>query len=299
MTEQSLGRLQLWMKTVVTERGSLSEKLESATHQHGLRIDEVIAEKRGLSPNERLSIYTSGYVARLLDCMRADFPVLRRFAGDAVFEAFAKAYIVTKPPHSPSLFDLGAGFADFLEETKPKNSHAQEEIISLLDLPPEIARLERARTEVMRARGTEGDPPAAMSLSPFEIFSEDLKVQSTPCLRLLELKFSLVDFFEATDQNASTQPQRRPSFVAIGRSDYRVHVKEIDPWQFVFLKACECPVSVYVAGRSAAEQSGKELSFVLAQLVVWLPVAIQFGFLRLLATASDRIVAPNRSVSAK
>ena len=299
MTEQSLGRLQLWMKTVVTERGSLSEKLESATRQHGLHIEEVIAEKRGLSPSERLSIYTSGYVARLLDCMRADFPVLRRFAGDAVFEAFAKAYIVTKPPHSPSLFDLGAGFRDFLEETKPKNSQAQEEIISLLDLPPEIARLERARTEVMRARGTEGDPRAATGFSPFEIFSEDLKVQSTPCLRLLELKFSLVDFFEATDQNASTQPERRRCFVAIGRSDYRVHIREIDLWQFVFLKACECPVSVYVAGRSAAEQSGKELSFVLAQLVVWLPVAIQFGFLRSLATASDRIVPPNRSVSAK
>src|SRR5262245_61847384 len=169
MTEQSLGRLQLWMKAVVTERGSLSEKLQSATHQHGLLIEEVIAEKRGLSASERLSIYTSGYVARLLDCMRADFPVLRRFAGDSVFEAFARAYIITKPPHSPSLFDLGAGFADFLEETKPKNSQAQEEIIALLDLPPEIARLERARTEVMRARGTENDPPAETSLSPFEI----------------------------------------------------------------------------------------------------------------------------------
>src|SRR5215510_5203215 len=149
MTEQSLGLLQLWMKTVVTERGSLREKLESAAEQHGLLIEEVVAEKRGLSAHERISIYTSGYVARLLECMRADFPVLRRFAGDSVFDAFAKAYIVTEPPHSPNLFYLCADFPKFLEETKPA-----QETIPLLDVPPEIARLERARTEVLRARGT-------------------------------------------------------------------------------------------------------------------------------------------------
>src|SRR5689334_14621222 len=236
MTQQSLASLQLWMKTVVTERGSLMEKLESAAQQHGLLVEEVVAEKRGLSAHQRLGIYTSGYVARLLECMRTDFPVLRRFVGDSVFDAFAKAYIVTEPPHSPSLFDLGADFAKFLEETKPKTE------MGLLDLPPEIARLERARTEVMRARGTETDPPATTSLSPLEIFSEDLKLHATPCLRLLELKFSLVDFFQQTDQ---AEPDQRLTFVAVGRSDYCVFVKEIERWQFVFLQACESPVSAH------------------------------------------------------
>jgi hypothetical protein len=280
MTEQSLGLLQLWMKTVVTERGSLTEKLQSAAQRHGLLIGDVVAEKRGLSAHKRLSIYTSGYVARLLECMRADFPVLRRFVGDSVFDAFAKAYIVTEPPHSPSLFDLGADFPRFLEETKPKNIEGQAEMIALLDLPPEIARFEQARSEVMRAHGTENDPPATTSMSPFDIFSQDLKVQATPCLRLLELKFSLVDFFQDTEQNQPPQPERRLSFVAIGRSDYRIHAREIELWQFAFLRACEFPVSAHVAARQAAQQSGKDRSFVLAQLVLWLPVAIQFGFLR-------------------
>jgi len=159
MTQQPLDLLQLWMKTVITERGGLPEKLESAAQQHGLIIEDVVAEKRGLSSRKRLSIYTSGYVARLVDCMRADFPLLRRFVGDSVFDAFAKAYIVTEPPHSPSLFDLGARFPHFLEETKPQNDEA------LLDLPAEIARFERARTEVMRARGTEDDSARPSSLA--------------------------------------------------------------------------------------------------------------------------------------
>jgi len=274
MTQQPLDLLQLWMKTVITERGGLPEKLESAAQQHGLIIEDVVAEKRGLSSRKRLSIYTSGYVARLVDCMRADFPLLRRFVGDSVFDAFAKAYIVTEPPHSPSLFDLGARFPHFLEETKPQNGEA------LLDLPAEIARFERARTEVMRARGTENDLPAT-NLSSFEIFGRDLKVQVTNCLRLLELKFSLVDFFQKTDQDETAQPDARLSLVAIGRADYCVHVKEIEPWQFAFLKACASPVSAHAAGRSAAQQSGNEPSFVLSHLMVWLPIALQFGFLQL------------------
>src|SRR5678816_1207122 len=98
MAEQSLASIQRWMKSVVTERGQFVEKLESAAQQHGLVVEEVVAEKRGLTARERLSIYASGYVARLLECMRADFPVLRGFIGDSVFDAFAKAYIVTEPP---------------------------------------------------------------------------------------------------------------------------------------------------------------------------------------------------------
>ena len=274
MTEQSLALVQHWMKSVLTERGHFVEKLESAAEQHGLLIEDVVAERRDLSARERLNIYASGYVARLLECMHADFPVLRRFMGDAVFDAFAKAYIVTAPPHSPSLYDLGAGFAQFLDETKPT---AGDQMIALLDLPSEIARFERARTEVMRAHGNENDPRSTENFSPLEVLSHELKLQATPCLRLLDLKFALADFFE-TDQ--SGQPDQRRSFIAIGRSDYRVNVREVEPWQFAFLRACESPVSAHVAARQAAEESGTEPSFVLAHLVLWLPNATQSGFLR-------------------
>jgi hypothetical protein len=56
---------------------------------------------------------------------------------------------------------------------------------------------------------------------------------------------------------------------------------EIEPWQFAFLRACERAVSAHIASRRAAEESGTEASSVLANLVLWLPVAIQSGFLRI------------------
>src|SRR5690349_1753062 len=121
MSEQSLNLLEHWMKTVVVERGGLREKLEAAAKLHGLCAEDVVAETRGLSAHERLAVYTGGYVLRLLECMRADFPVLRGFVGDSVFDAFAKAYVITMPPSSHSLYDLGAEFSKFLEETKPNS----------------------------------------------------------------------------------------------------------------------------------------------------------------------------------
>ena len=150
----------------------------------------------------------------------------------------------------------------------------------MIDLPPEVARLERARAEVMRARGTEDDPPAIEPLSPFALLSEELTLQATPCLRLLEMKFPLVEFLRSSDLGERCEPPApRTSLVAVGRSNYRVHVEEISLWQFAFLRACERPTSSYSAVKIAALESGRDPGQALAEVAVWLPVAFELGFL--------------------
>jgi hypothetical protein len=288
MSKQSLNLLEHWMKTVVAERGDLRAKLDAAERRHGLRAEDVVAERRGLSAHDRLAVYTGGYVLRLLECMRADFPVLRGFVGDSVFDAFAKAYVITLPPISHSLYDLGANFPRFLEETKPQNWALDAGMSAMLDLPPELARIERARAEVLRTRGTEDDPPAAEHLSPFAVFVEGPELQVTPCLRLLEMKFPLVDFLKSSDCGERAEPPApRTSFVAMGRSNYRVHMEEISDWQFAFLRACERPTSSYPAVRVAAFESGRDPGQVLADVAVWLPVAFESGFLRRVVDATQ------------
>lgn len=269
------------MKTVITERGGLGEKLDAAAQRHGLRPEDVVAEKRGLSACERLAVYTSGYVLRLIECMRADFPVLRSFVGDSVFDAFAKAYVITMPPVSHSLYDLGADFPRFLEQTKPKNCALDADISAMLDLPPELARIERARAEVLRAHGTEDDPLVAEPISPVDVFGEGLTLQATPCLRLLEMKFALVDFLRSSDMGERPEaPAPHASFVAIGRANYRLHVEEISLWQFAFLRACESPTSSYPAVQVAALESGRDPGQALAEIAMWVPIAFELGFLR-------------------
>lgn len=281
MTPLHLSLIQQWLTTVITERGGLPEKLRAASSRYGVEAEDVVADARGLSARERIGIYAGGYVLRLLECMRADFPALRAFVGEEVFDAFARAYIISEPPGSTNLYDLSAGFPRFLAETKPKGDGLGAGLSAMLDLPPELARLERARAEVMRARGTEDDPPRAETLSPLAVFGAGVRLQTTQCLRLLELKFPLADFLKRSDRGERPEPPRpRPAFVAVGRSNYRARVEEVSPWQFAFLRACERPAFPYTSAQRAAAESGAGPAQVLAELTVWLPVALEFGFLR-------------------
>jgi hypothetical protein len=94
------------------------------------------------------------------------------------------------------------------------------------------------------------------------------------------MKFPLADFLRSWDRGERPGPPApRVSLVAVGRSNYRVHVEEISLWQFAFLRACERPTPSYSAVQVAALESGREPGQTLADAAVWLPVAFELGFL--------------------
>ena len=70
-----LARLQAWFLTAMTAPGGAQRGMELAQQHHGLRQGEVLKNEG------RLHIYADGYVQRLLECLQADFPVLRKTMG--------------------------------------------------------------------------------------------------------------------------------------------------------------------------------------------------------------------------
>jgi hypothetical protein len=110
MSKPGMEQLQLWMKEVVTAQGNMQYKLQRAEHFYHLNEHDVVAETRDVSIYTRINVYTSGYVMRLLECLYADFPVLKKFMGDEVFERFAHAALMWSPSSSYSLYDLGSTF---------------------------------------------------------------------------------------------------------------------------------------------------------------------------------------------
>lgn len=274
MADADLGVLQRWMLSAVTTPG-VREVLRVAREAYALDIGDAVKGSNRLSAPARLEIYARGYVLRLLECLRAEFPIFLALIGDQVFEMFASSYVWSRPSRSPSLYALGAGFADFLQSTRPDSGATPGAIEAI---PANLAALERARADSYRARGLEGDPAHhAADAITLMISGASLRLPETA--RLLSLEFDFTEAIEAVRRgDKPAVPAAKPTCYAVARSRYRVHTHVLEPWQLAFLGACgaqgspaqdACAAAQTVAGCDAAE--------IWAKLLLWMPAALDAG----------------------
>jgi hypothetical protein len=230
---------------------------------------EVVAGDPRLAPDARVGIYAGGYRARLRECLREEYPALRLFAGDTVFDLFAEDYITASPSRDPSLYAFGAGFADHLAARAPASAL---EAGSALAIPAQLARLERARGESIRAGGVER---LALPVTADFALVPGARLAVPDSVRLLRLDFDFGNLIEAAeDGRPGTSPQPGPTCTAVARSAWRVRVHRIEPWRFAFLEALAAgDGNVHAAAAAAARGFGMEVGAALADLAAWLPLA--------------------------
>lgn len=216
---------------------------------------------------------------RLLECLQADYPVLRKVMGDALFAFFARAYIWRHPSASPTLYDLGGGFADFLAASQP----GAGENAAALRFPVELARLERARSEAGRARGLEKRARQAMPDGLAWLLGEGTQVVVAPCLRLLALSFPVAAFWQqaqaAPSEAMPAPPEPAPGYVAITRLRYRITMHDLQPWQYFWLQALAGGAPLPACAQAAAQASGRAQDELLADAMLWLPMAAAAGLI--------------------
>jgi hypothetical protein len=277
----SLSALQDWLRLAVTTPGGLTAGLRRARERYG--ETRTIRVPEGADAGERLSIYARGYLDRLLACLRADYPAVRALVGDALFDGFATGYFGARPPRHHSLFMLGAGFADHLERTRPPDDVLPEEQRSLLRLPIDLARAERARIEALRAPGLPNDEGACVDVTGFEpLLRGELCVVAAPCVRVVALGHDVRGFLSAVDRGeVPAVPEARPSLLAVSRVAYRLVLTDLAPWQQRALASCGSPRAVVALAEEVAAASGEEGSAALADLLLWLPTAEGLGMVSL------------------
>lgn len=274
-----LSELQAWFLTAIMTPGGVQRGLELAHERHGL--DEQDMLRAAPDSGSRLHIYADGYVMRLVECLRADYPVLCRVMGSDLFDFFAKAYVWRHPSRSPTLYDLGAGFADFLVQSQPPG--LSPEAAERLRFPVELARLERAHGEASRAPGLEKMAPA--TIDSFTLLSgQDAQVRLAPCARLLALSFPAHRFWEQAiglpeDEAPPATPALDATFLAVTRLHYRVVTYVLEPWQFHYLTAIAAGLPVQQCHQQAAQACALPAGRVLADALLWLPQAAAAGLL--------------------
>lgn len=283
MADADLGVLQRWMLSAVTTPGGVAEGVRIGRERYDLAVSDAVRGSNRLSAEARLDIYARGYLMRLLECLRAEFPMLLALIGDQVFELFATSYVWGRPPRSYSLYDLGAGFAAFLEDTKPPSGPG-----SLEALPAALAQLERARAEVWRARGLEKEP-AHHAIEAFSLMISGTPMGLPDSVRLLRLEFDFTDAIAAVNRGEWPEaPRAADTCYAIARSRYRVHTHVLQPWQFELLRVCaKQGVPLQTACEHAARAIGGEPSQLWADLLIWLPTALDAGMVTMTGRAGE------------
>jgi hypothetical protein len=224
-----LADVQSWMQAAILAEGDP-------------RTRELVRDGNRLTAEARLGIYASAYRQRLFECLESEYPILAALVGSTAFELFARGYIAATPSHSYTLYDFGAGFADYLEAVRPAGDGTPQTVEAI---PAALARIERARAEVLRARGVEqASAPQAGGLDP--LLAGMLGLTGAHALpdsvRLLALPFDFSATLAAVEQGEEPGfPVPAPSFVAVSRVSYRLEVHRLEPWQYDWLAALPAP----------------------------------------------------------
>ncbi|MCW3082936.1 MAG: hypothetical protein JWP12_302 [Bacteroidetes bacterium] len=265
---------QRWLTSIIIRPGRLHDKISAADKTYQLDTEKMIRTSATLSPENRISVYARGYVLRLMECMRADYPVLLHLLGEELFNSFVQAYLVNVPSHSPSLYDLGENFPAFLKASQPQ----QNEDAEMFDLPVELAQVERTRVEVERSKGLETEQTANSDDSLFHFLGTS-NYNVSPCLRLLQLQYELLDFIKAVERGKEAEtPERKINYLAISRKNYAVNLQQLEAWQFYYLKALAITGDHNAAVKIAATESGIPEESIMADLLLWIPVAMEYGY---------------------
>lgn len=239
-----LASIQRWMQFVITHPDGVVDGVESPSAQAEIpvaagRIEEVVRPSRTQTSVERLHVYANAYYARLLECLREEYPATARAVGEEAFDGLAFGYLQDFPSESYTLSNLGTKFPKYLAESRPPNENddgSPDWAEFLIDL----ARLERTYSEVFDGPGEERQPELDLD----ELLRiptrewENLRFVAAPCLRLESYRFPVQQFASAVRNEQDDLPAVEPArtWLAISRLHYRVRRWSLTEPQFRLLK---------------------------------------------------------------
>lgn len=281
MSETSISNVQNWLKTVLVSPGHVPEKISRAEANWKLNAHELVKGDEHVSHETRIGIYAAGYMLRLLECMQADLPSLYAFWGPSLFDLFGRSYILQYPSQSYSLYELTAGYADFLDRTRPPEEVIDRENSIQYAIPAELVRMERARLAAILSKGTEGTQLFS-TLNFFSFFSgEETRLQAHPALQLLVQKMPLTNLYRQLMQGEeATIPEYQTTYTVVTRLHFRIRFYEISEQEYHFLdylQSQDHPTDLQEAIHYTALQTGQDKAGLLSSICLWLPNAIEMG----------------------
>jgi hypothetical protein len=270
----NLDAIQRWMQTVIMNPHGVYTGVESDDARRVIdvgteAVEAVVTRSRSLTALERLDIYHRAYFARLIECLRDEFPVLLHALGDEAFDAFALGYLQKYPSRIYTLNLLGIHFAQYLAETRPTQ---ETEEPSWPDFLIDLATLELTFGEVFDCPGVEGRQLLGIDqlqgLDPEKWLAS--RLVPVPCLRLLTFRFPVNKYYRAVRRKKEPAiPQPRPTYLAVTRRQYVVRHYQFPRLQHILLSALASGQTVGDAIHTTAAAAGLQRSRLPGLLHKW------------------------------
>jgi hypothetical protein len=280
--------IQRWMQAVIMHPVGVAEGIVSAEARVHIDVtpaeaERVVTRSRALTALERMAIYSYAYYARLLECLREEFPVLKQALGEEVFDAFAVGYLQQYPSRSYTLFQLGASFPRYLAETRPEVGEGDGLPVDWPDFLIDLATLELTFNEVFDGPGVEGEPvldaDQLRTISPERLL--EARLVGVPCLRLLVLRYPVHKYFTAVRRHEQPDPPGpAETYVAVTRRRYVVRHYELSRPAYQLLHALLVGESLGQAIKRAVDSAGPALDRLPANLWTWFHDWAAEGFFR-------------------
>jgi hypothetical protein len=221
-SDLALAPLQEWMQAVVTHPGDVHDAAKAAA----IDIDSIVLPSKTLQPLQRVGIYHSMYLLRMIEALEIDYAALAHFIGGHAFGHLVSDYVQRFPSRSWTLNRLGDHLPEFIAGSTMK----RRVFLS------EMARLELAMTHVFEAEEAEALPADAIGAVPPDKI-ETLRFTPIPGLRLLEFGYQINDAFQSWREERVVTPVRGKSWLAVHRRNYAVFRMPLSKEAFAFLDA--------------------------------------------------------------
>ncbi|MCI0462277.1 MAG: DNA-binding domain-containing protein [Gemmataceae bacterium] len=283
-----LERIQRWLQTVLMHPEGVAEGIASAAAREHLdvgpdEVEQVVTRSRTLTAMDRLAIYGTAYYARLLECLREEFPVLVHALGEELFDAFAVDYLQKYPSRSYTLNNLATSFPRYLAETRPEPDDGEGSLTGWPDFLIDLATLELTFSEVFDGPGVEGEQllgTAQLQAVPAERWPET-RLVSVPCLRLLSLRYPVHEYYASVRRKQDPPPpDPADTFLAVTRWDYVVRHYPLSRPEYEVLHALLAGWPVGDAIGLAAQSAATDLDQLAASLRDWFEAWAARGFFR-------------------
>jgi len=291
---RDLGHIQRWMQAVLMHPVGIAEGIASTEARRHIDVgpdqaETVVTRSRALTALERLGIYGYAYYARLLECLREEFPVLMHALTQEVFDAFAVGYLQAYPSRSYTLLQLGANFPRYLAETRPREGGGEGLPADWPDFLIDLATLELTFNEVFDGPGVEGecllDAEQLQAVTAERFY--DSRLVGVSCLRLLPLLYPVHRYFTAVRRHDDpVPPEAAETYLAVTRQRYVVRHYELSPPAYRLLRALLAGQTVGEVIGQEAHAGGPDLGRFAVNLRAWFRDWAAEGFFRSLERGS-------------